>query len=44
VAPKGHQLKATEMPWKSFGIYSDDELSAIFLYMQSLQPLQTIKP
>jgi mono/diheme cytochrome c family protein len=44
VTPNGHQLKATEMPWKLFGTYTDDELSAVFLYLQSLQPLKTIKP
>ncbi len=44
VTPIGRQLKATEMPWKLFSTYTDDELSAIFLYLQSLQPLKTIKP
>jgi cytochrome c553 len=44
VAPNGHQLKPEEMPWKTIGTYSDDELAAIFLYLRSLQPLQTIKP
>jgi len=44
VNPKGHNLKPEEMPWKTIGTYSDDELSAIFLYLQSLQPLPTIKP
>ena len=44
VTPKGHQLKDTEMPWKFVGKYTDDELTAIFLHLQSLQPLQTIKP
>jgi mono/diheme cytochrome c family protein len=44
VAPNGHKLKPEEMPWKFFGTYSDDELTAIFHYLQSLQPLQTIKP
>jgi mono/diheme cytochrome c family protein len=43
-APNGHKLKPTEMPWKFFSTYTDDELSAIFLYLQSLQPLQTVKP
>jgi mono/diheme cytochrome c family protein len=44
VAPNGHMLNPDEMPWKSVGTYTDDELSAIFLYLQSLQPLATIKP
>jgi mono/diheme cytochrome c family protein len=44
VTPKGHKLNPDEMPWKFVGKYSDDELTAIFLHLQSLQPLQTIKP
>jgi mono/diheme cytochrome c family protein len=44
VNPKGHTLKPDEMPWKSFKTYSDDELTAIYLYLQSLPPLQTVKP
>jgi len=44
VAPNGHNLKPDEMPWKTIGTNSDDGLTAIFLYLQSFQPLQTIKP
>ena len=44
VTPNGHQLKPDQMPWKLIGTYSDDELAAIHLYLQSLQPLPTIKP
>ncbi len=44
VAPNLHKLKPEEMPWKYVSTYTDDELSAIFLHLQSLQPLQTVKP
>jgi mono/diheme cytochrome c family protein len=44
VAPSGHKLNPDEMPWKYIGKYTDDELAALFLYLQSLQPLPTIKP
>jgi mono/diheme cytochrome c family protein len=44
VAPSGHPLNPDEMPWKSFNNYSDDELHAIFLYLQSLPKLPTVKP
>jgi mono/diheme cytochrome c family protein len=44
VAPSGHALNPDEMPWKHFNNYSDDELKAIFLYLQSLPALPTVKP
>jgi len=45
VTPSGRILNPDEMPWKDFGLsYSDDELNAIFLYLQSLQALPTVKP
>ena len=45
VKPDGHVLNPDEMPWKDFGSnYSDDELNAIFLYLQSLEALPTVKP
>ena len=43
-APSGHALNPGEMPWKQFNSYSDEELSAIFLYLQSLPELPTVKP
>jgi mono/diheme cytochrome c family protein len=42
--PKGHALKPEEMPWKFFVNYSDDELKAIFMYLQSQPALETIVP
>lgn len=40
VTPTGHQLDPM-MPWKEFAQMSDDELKAIFLYLQSLPKLAT---
>lgn len=45
VTPSGRILNPDEMPWKDFGAnYSDDELTAIFLYLQSQPALPTVKP
>ncbi len=38
VTPNGHQLKDV-MPWKYFGQMTDDELKAVWIYLQSLAPL-----
>ena len=38
VTPGGRQLRS-EMPWKYFGQMTDDELKAVWLYLQSLPPL-----
>jgi mono/diheme cytochrome c family protein len=38
VTPGGHQLKEI-MPWKYFGQMTDDELRAVWMYLQSLPPL-----
>ena len=37
--PGGHQLNPDHMPWKSYRNMSDDELKAIFAYLQSLPKL-----
>ena len=42
--PGGHTLNPDEMPWKDFQNYSDDELTAIFLYLQSQPALPTVRP
>jgi mono/diheme cytochrome c family protein len=44
VAPSGHALNPDEMPWQHFNSYSDDELKAIFLYLQSLPNTATVVP
>ena len=38
MTPNGHQLKDF-MPWKYFGQMTDDELKAVWLYLQSLPAL-----
>jgi len=38
VTPSGHKL-IDFMPWKYFGQMTDDELKAVWLYLQSLPPL-----
>ncbi len=39
VTPSGYQLNE-EMPWKSYGQMTDDELRALWLYLQSLPALE----
>ncbi len=39
VTPGGHQLKDV-MPWKYFGQMTDDELKAVWLYLQSLPAME----
>jgi mono/diheme cytochrome c family protein len=39
VNPQGRKLDSEMMPWPSLGKLSDDELKAIWLYLQSLPPV-----
>jgi len=39
VTPGGHRL-IEFMPWKYFGEMTDDELKAVWLYLQSLPALE----
>lgn len=39
VTPSGHEIDLALMPWKEYGAMSDDELKAIYLYLQSLPKL-----
>jgi mono/diheme cytochrome c family protein len=41
VTPSGTQLPNEFMPWKSKGLMTDDELKAVWAYLQSLPPLTT---
>ena len=41
VTPGGHKLDPVAMPWKTYSHLSDDELKAVWLYMQSLPKLET---
>ncbi len=43
VTPSGHQM-LDAMPWKEFQNRTDDEITAIFLYLQSLPKLDTVVP
>jgi mono/diheme cytochrome c family protein len=37
--PPGGRTLSEDMPWKSFGQMTDEELQAVWLYLQSLPPL-----
>jgi mono/diheme cytochrome c family protein len=39
VNPHGHNLDPEYMPWESFGKFEDQELQAIYIYLQSLPAL-----
>ncbi len=39
ITPSGHELNPDHMPWKDYRFMSDDELKAIFMYLQSLPKL-----
>ena len=39
VNPHGHNLNPEYMPWESFGKFEDEELQALYLYLQSLPAL-----
>jgi mono/diheme cytochrome c family protein len=43
VTPHGHQL-SDNMPWKEFRHMTDDELKAIWAYLQSLPPMDQYTP
>jgi mono/diheme cytochrome c family protein len=42
IAPSGHQL-GEYMPWKTYKLMTDDELKAIFMYLQSIPKLDQYK-
>jgi len=39
VTPSGHTLDPEFMPWPSYSMFYDEELQAIWLYLQSLPKL-----
>lgn len=39
VTPSGHELDPKLMPWKDYGNMADEELKAIYVYLQSLPKL-----
>lgn len=40
VTPRGYGLNPKLMPWKDYALFYDDELKAIWLYLQSLPKLE----
>ena len=44
VTPDGHKLDANQMPWEHYKYFYDDELGAIFLYLQSLPASESTSP
>lgn len=38
--PSGHELDPNFMPWKDISLFYDDELKAVFMYLQSLPKLE----
>ena len=43
VTPTGREMDPMQMPWKQFALVSDDDLTAIFLFLQSQPALKTNK-
>jgi mono/diheme cytochrome c family protein len=41
LTPEGDELDPELMPWRTFGQMTDDELSAIWLFLQTLPPVAT---
>ena len=41
VTPRGHELDPDQMPWKALATLTDDELKALWLYLNSLPPVVT---
>jgi len=44
VTPSGKKLDPALMPWQSMGKMTDDELKAIWLYLKSLPPVESLQP
>lgn len=40
ITPSGHEL-SDSMPWKGLGKMTDEELKAVWLYLQSVPALET---
>ncbi|HEX6305702.1 MAG TPA: c-type cytochrome [Anaerolineales bacterium] len=41
--PEGETLDEEIMPWRSLGQMTDDELKAIWLYLQTIPPVETVE-
>ena len=44
VRPDGRPIDNADMPWQAFAQFKDDELKAIWLYLQSLPPVTPVTP
>jgi hypothetical protein len=44
ITPSGRQLDPVQMPWEHYRNFSEEELRAIWLYLQSLPKLPTAIP
>ncbi len=44
VTPEGKELDPELMPWKSVGRLTDEELGAIWLYLQTVPPVEDVQP
>ncbi|MFQ5611234.1 MAG: c-type cytochrome [Anaerolineae bacterium] len=42
VSPHGHELDPDFMPWEAFAKFSDDELRALWMYLQSLPAKESL--
>ncbi len=42
IVPGGEAMDPNYMPWKDIGLASDDELKAMFMYLQSLPKLTQV--
>ena len=38
IRPDGSAI-STDMPWETFSLYSDEEVHAIWIYLQSIEPV-----
>jgi hypothetical protein len=41
VTPYGRALDPNFMPWESYGLMTDEDLRAMFLYLQSLPAVES---
>jgi mono/diheme cytochrome c family protein len=40
VTPDGHQIDSAQMPWPAMSRMSDEEIGALYMFLQSLPPLE----
>ena len=42
ITPTGRELDPINMPWPSYSKLSDDELRGLWIYLSSLEPIETV--